>query len=338
MKNQNKNHSLPVQTKFDLKYFDEEAIQKNFWLRIKKFFLELKTKIHQFGISRFSIIIVPHSNNQGINIHLSNYVFLFFGLIVMTTVITTTAILASGQKNSRIQVRLIEENNALEQRFYNVSQTVESLTDYFAQFRLEVGSIVNSPIESSTVASLNAPEISLVSNTITEEIAQLQILQKELDVTKEKIFRIGNFMLENKRTLKEIPSIYPVATRARITSRFGVRKNPFDHRGIEAHDGLDMATFPGTPIYATADGLVSKVGVQGGYGNLIEIKHKYGFVTRYGHMQGFASQIYPNARVKQGQVIGYVGATGRVTGYHLHYEVLIGNTRVNPEPFVMMLR
>ncbi|MGL4389030.1 MAG: M23 family metallopeptidase [Brevinema sp.] len=338
MKRQNKSHSLPVHKTMDLKYFDKDAVQNNFWLRVKKFFLELKAKIHQFGISRFSIMIIPHSNSKGLNIHLSNYVLMFFGLILSITAITSTVILASGQTNSRIRVRLVEENNALEQRFYNVSQTVDSLTQYFAQFRLEVGSIVNSPIE-STSASINDPEISMISNnTTTAEIHQLQILQKELDVTKEKIFHLGNFMSENKRTLREIPSIYPVATRARITSRFGVRRNPFDHRGVESHDGLDLATLPGTPIYASADGVISKAGVQGGYGNLIEIKHKYGFVTRYGHMQSFASQIYPNARVKQGQVIGYVGATGRVTGYHLHYEVLIGNARVNPEPFVMMLR
>lgn len=336
--NQNKNQSISNTSKFDLKYFDEDAIQNNLWLRIKKFFLELKIKIHKFGISRFSIMIVPHSHQKATNIHVSNYVLLFFGLIVSIAVFTTTMILAKGQQNSRIQIRLAEENNALEEKFFSVSQTVESLTDYFSQFRLEVGSVIDSSIESSPVASLNNPELSISSNSNTPEIVQLQVLQKELDVTKEKIFRIGNFMAENKRTLQEIPSIYPVATRARITSRFGMRRNPFDNRGVETHDGLDLATLPGVPIYATADGVISKASVQGGYGNLVEIKHKYGFVTRYGHMQGFAAQIYPNARVKQGQVIGYVGATGRVTGYHLHYEVLVGNARVNPEPFVMMLR
>ncbi|MGL4394384.1 MAG: M23 family metallopeptidase [Brevinema sp.] len=337
MERQRTNNTRP-QNKMDLKYFDKDAVQKHLGLRVKKFFLELKAKIHKFGISRFSVMIIPHSNSKGVNIHLSNYVLMFFGLIMSITAITSTVILASGQTNSRIKVRLVEENNALEQRFYNVSQTVENLTQYFAQFRLEVGSIVNSPIE-STSASLNDPELSIISNNnTTEEIYQLQVLQKELDVTKEKIFHLGNFMSENKRTLKEIPSIYPVATRARITSRFGVRKNPFDQRGVEAHDGLDLATLPGTPIYAAADGVISKAGVHGGYGNLVEIQHKYGFSTRYGHLQGFASQVYANARVKQGQVIGYVGATGRVTGYHLHYEVLIGGTRVNPEPFAMMLR
>lgn len=339
IKNKNKQSYSTSIPKQDLRYFDQEAINKSFILRMRKWFIELKTRIYHFGIKRFSIMIVPHTGKKGFNLHISNFMILFAIFIFSIAALSTAYILATGQQSTRNQVRLVVENDALEEKIFSVSQTVESLSDYFTQFRLEVGSIINTPIESSVVSSLNDPELSINTDEGTpKEIIQLRKLEKELDVTKEKIFRIGNFMQENKRTLREIPSIYPLATRARITSRFGVRRNPFDHRGFEGHEGLDLANLPGTPIYAGADGVVLKAGVQGGYGNFIEISHKYGFRTRYGHMQGFATQIYPGARVKQGQVIGYVGATGRVTGYHLHYEVLIGNRRVDPEPFVMMLR
>lgn len=337
-----KKESLKIDTiipKQDLRFFDQEKLNKSFLLRLKKLWIELKTKIHNFGVQRLSIMCTPHIGIRGFTIHLSNYLLLFMGIVCSITLLSVTYILAQGHQSARTQIRLVVENDALEEKIFLVSETVESLSAYFSKFRLEVGSIITPISESSLTTTLNDPMISIESNASTpKEIVQLQKLEKELDVTKEKIFHVGNFMQENKRVLREMPSIYPLATRARITSRFGLRRNPFDQRGIEGHEGLDLATLPGTPVYAGADGVIIKSGIQGGYGNFIEIQHKYQFRTRYGHLQGFAAQTYAGARVKQGQVIGYVGATGRVTGYHLHYEVLIGNNRVDPEPFAMMLR
>ncbi|MGL4367088.1 MAG: M23 family metallopeptidase [Brevinemataceae bacterium] len=338
MKNQHSKTKITKQTlNQDLKYFCSDTLQKNLFLRIKKAFLELKSKIYKFGTSRISVMIIPHSSSKAVNLHISNYVVVFAALICSMTVIATTYIVATGQINSRHKLRLIVENDALEEKFYSVSQTVDSLTDYFTQFRIDIGSVI-APPNDADAEYLNSVQVSDASSGVPQEIVKLRQLERELEVTKQKIFNVGNFMKENKRILREIPSLYPVASRARITSRFGMRKNPFDQRGVETHDGLDMATFPGTPVYASADGVVKKAGVQGGYGNLIELEHQYGFKTRYGHLRGFAAQIYPGARVKQGQIIGYVGATGRVTGYHLHYEVWIGNNRTDPEPFAMMLR
>ncbi|SFB68642.1 Murein DD-endopeptidase MepM and murein hydrolase activator NlpD, contain LysM domain [Brevinema andersonii] len=323
----------------DLRFFDEQQVRKNLWLRIKRFFISIKKQIHDMGIRRLSIIVVPHTGKSTWNLQISNYIMFFLGIVFTVVMLSTMYVIANHQQSARNQVRLVVENSALEKKIGNVSQTVDSLSEYFSQFRLEVNSIINSSKDNIDSISLNDPELSVQNTSDTpREIVQLQRLQKELDVTKEKIFRVGNFMQEYERLLREIPSKYPVATRARITSRFGVRRNPFDGRGFEGHEGMDFATLPGTPIYAAADGVVTKRGVFGGYGNLLEIEHRYGFKTRYGHMQGFAAQVYQGVRVKQGQVIGYVGATGRVTGYHLHYEVWIGNNRTDPEPYAMMLR
>lgn len=334
-KKESSNHTLSQ----DLRFFDEQKVRKSVWLRIKRFFISIKKQIHDMGIRRLSIIVVPHAGKSTWNLQISNYIMFFLGIVFTVVMLSTMYVIANHQQSARNQVRLVVENSALEKKIGNVSQTVDSLSEYFSQFRLEVNSIINSSKDNIDSISLNDPELSVQSTSDTpREIIQLQRLQKELDVTKEKIFRVGNFMQEYERLLREIPSKYPVATRARITSRFGVRRNPFDGRGLEGHEGMDFATLPGTPIYAAADGVVTKRGVFGGYGNLLEIEHRYGFKTRYGHMQGFAAQIYQGARVKQGQVIGYVGATGRVTGYHLHYEVWIGNNRTDPEPYAMMLR
>ena len=96
------------------------------------------------------------------------------------------------------------------------------------------------------------------------------------------------------------------------------------------HWGVDYAAPKGTPIYAGGDGVVQVAKYNGGYGNYIKIRHNSEFSTAYGHMSGYAKGIHPGVRVTQGQVIGYVGSTGRTTGPHLHYEVIQNGKRVNP--------
>jgi murein DD-endopeptidase MepM/ murein hydrolase activator NlpD len=116
----------------------------------------------------------------------------------------------------------------------------------------------------------------------------------------------------------------------RISSRYSSgRYHPVLNR-VRAHRGVDYAADRGTPIMATADGVVIQRGPNGGLGNAIEIRHPNRFVTRYGHMSRFAPGISVGSRVKQGEVIGYVGATGLATGPHLHYEMIRGGRHVDP--------
>ena len=128
-----------------------------------------------------------------------------------------------------------------------------------------------------------------------------------------------------------IPSEKPLTT-AVFTSGFGGRDDPF-HHGAAFHPGIDLAAPYGTPVYATADGTVLRAGWNnGGYGNMVELDHGRGIVTRYGHMS--AVLVHEGDHVTRGQQIGRVGSTGRSTGNHLHYEVRIDNTPVNPIPFM----
>lgn len=129
-----------------------------------------------------------------------------------------------------------------------------------------------------------------------------------------------------KKTLHRKPMEFQ---RARISSPFGKRRHPI-YRDIRIHWGIDYAAPRGTAIYAGGDGVVLAAKYNGGYGNYIKIRHNSEFATAYGHMQRFAKGIRPGVRVKQGQVIGYVGSTGRSTGPHLHYEVIQNGRRVNP--------
>ncbi len=127
-----------------------------------------------------------------------------------------------------------------------------------------------------------------------------------------------------------IPSVQPVQ-KLNFTSNFGIRSDPF--RGTAAmHAGVDIPGPVGTPIYATADGIVDHAARQGGYGNLVEINHGKGIATRYGHLSKIL--VADGSRVTRGQLIALMGSTGRSTGPHLHYEVRIDGHAVNPIPFL----
>jgi murein DD-endopeptidase MepM/ murein hydrolase activator NlpD len=116
---------------------------------------------------------------------------------------------------------------------------------------------------------------------------------------------------------------------ARLSSGFGMRKHPV--LGFtKMHKGVDFAAPRGTPIYAAGDGRIVKIGPFSTYGNYIRIQHRAGLDTAYAHMSKFKTGLHDGTRVKQGEVIGYIGTTGRSTGPHLHYEVIVNNMQVNP--------
>jgi murein DD-endopeptidase MepM/ murein hydrolase activator NlpD len=129
--------------------------------------------------------------------------------------------------------------------------------------------------------------------------------------------------------LPDAPSLWPVE--GPLTSSFGERVDPFNGEGA-FHSGVDILVPYGTPVHATADGVVTFADLMNGYGKLISIDHGRGLSTRYGHLSGFA--VMAGETVRRGQVIGYVGATGRATSPHLHYEVRIQDVPVNPHKYL----
>ena len=129
--------------------------------------------------------------------------------------------------------------------------------------------------------------------------------------------------------MAEAPTLWPVA--GRITGSFGERIDPFNGEGA-FHRGVDISTGFGSRILAPADGVVIFAGEMNGYGRLVEVDHGHGIITRYGHMSAFA--VADGQHLSRGQTIGYVGLSGRSTGPHLHYEVWVHNTPVNPYKFL----
>lgn len=132
---------------------------------------------------------------------------------------------------------------------------------------------------------------------------------------------------KKKEMLQSIPAIRPLPNCYEISSGFGYRYHPI-LKVLRPHTGIDISAAKGTPVYATADGVVTRETPGGGYGNVIVISHGYSYKTLYAHLSKKA--VKPGERVTRGQVIGYVGNTGLSTGAHLHYEVIKDGDRVNP--------
>jgi len=142
--------------------------------------------------------------------------------------------------------------------------------------------------------------------------------------------RIASFYVDQNALLARTPSIWPV--RGYLSSVYGRRRDPFTG-GRDFHPGIDISAPRGTKVLAPADGVVLAVGKRRAYGKAIIIEHGHDTLTRYGHLEGY--NVRPGQRVRRGDVIGFVGNTGRSKGPHLHYEVWVGDKTQNPIHYIL---
>jgi murein DD-endopeptidase MepM/ murein hydrolase activator NlpD len=234
------------------------------------------------------------------------------------------ATLAVDPQATRVAAETIRPFLKVERRQVALAQVAEQqLLDRYAATAQQLRQRGIAPSRVSKAGSaMGGP---LVEANSTEARADLAADQqfRSLFMTWKKLDRLEQGVIA-------IPSVQPVQ-KLQFTSNFGIRSDPF--RGTAAmHAGVDIPGPSGTPIYATADGIVSHAGRQGGYGNMVEINHGKGIATRYGHLSKII--VGDNTRVKRGQLIALMGSTGRSTGPHLHYEVRIDGHAVNPVPFL----
>lgn len=171
------------------------------------------------------------------------------------------------------------------------------------------------------------------SELIENTTRRVDVLTKELVIQSKSLDEIVALAKQKEKLLAAIPAIQPVKNEdlKQMASGFGYRSDPFT-KIRKFHYGMDFTARTGTPIYATGDGVVYKADASlSGYGNHIEINHGYGYKTLYAHLSKYKCK--PGQRVKRGDIIGYVGSTGRSQAPHLHYEVFKNGERVNPLNF-----
>jgi murein DD-endopeptidase MepM/ murein hydrolase activator NlpD len=178
-------------------------------------------------------------------------------------------------------------------------------------------------------------EIRLIQSLSNTELIenmrnQLNNLSLRMSFQSQSFVEITTMVKNKEKLLRAIPAIQPISNKnmKRVASGFGYRIDPL-YKDFRLHAGLDFSAPTGTPIYATSDGVVQQAGFNtDGYGNKVVINHGYGFQTLYAHMVRVKAKV--GQSVKRGEVIGYVGSTGKSTGSHLHYEVIKRGAKVDP--------
>ncbi len=171
------------------------------------------------------------------------------------------------------------------------------------------------------------------SKLIIESNKRMDILQKQIVVQSKSLDEIAKLAEDKEKFLATIPAIQPVKNEdlKRMASGFGYRSDPFT-KARKFHYGMDFTSPRGTPVYATGDGVVERADNRAaGYGNHIRIDHGYGYVSLYAHLYKY--NVKKNQKVKRGDIIGFVGSTGRSQAPHLHYEVFKDDERINPLNF-----
>ena len=265
--------------------------------------------------------------------------------VFMATAVVTAGIIvaiAFQYIDSPKTIMLQQQNAELKNNYALIQQQVSTLQQEMDELLKRDNNVYRSIFESSPIpdsarlkAMENLKEVQLVTSLGETELVKSigsQLNRLSLLVAyQEKSFTDIEAMVKNKeKLLAAIPAIQPVSDKdlTRIASGFGTRIDPV-YKVPKFHAGLDFTAPVGTPIYATADGVVTDAGYNsGGYGNRVVISHGFGYETVYGHM--YRVKARAGQKVKRGEVIGYVGSTGKSTGPHCHYEVHRSDNPVDP--------
>jgi murein DD-endopeptidase MepM/ murein hydrolase activator NlpD len=202
------------------------------------------------------------------------------------------------------------------------------------KFALVGGAIVATTMFTATSASATSAAASAASDNFRVAPQDVEANKTALGVSDPEFRALhdgwGRIKGAGQKSEVAIPAINPVSNMD-FSSNFGHRRAPM--RGASRnHKGIDIRGPVGTPIYATADAMVGRAQWVSGYGKLVELEHGNAIQTRYGHLS--ALNVYPGQRIRQGDLIGFMGSTGRSTGSHLHYEVRVGGDAVNPNSFL----
>ena len=180
--------------------------------------------------------------------------------------------------------------------------------------------------DEGTFPTLGARRKALISQMHSD----LALLEGEAELQEQSFTELQEFLLKQSSLLASTPSILP--TKGWITSTYGKRKDPFTGRRSK-HKGMDISNRIGTEVFAPADGIVTRIKRMASLGKMIEISHGYGIKTRYGHLSKFNVKV--GQKIKRGQKIADMGNTGRSTGPHLHYEVIVNGVHVRPSKYVL---
>ncbi len=302
------------------------------------------------GKEHLTVMFIPHSEKSILTLHIS-YFTLFFISVILTVIIIISIIGIVATSTTKEEVnKLITmsktysiKDKYLKKEIFELSEEMEKLKPQIEKIYTMASATKGEDFINlwAVGGSSEEDDKKLVKDfkahsKIPEDIIFIKQIKKDLKLSEKYMERIKYFLKEREKLFSNIPTVWPLKVGGYITSDYGWRKHPFYRKKLEWHKGLDIASWPGAPIVATAGGKVIFAGWKGGYGLTVIIQHKYGFTTRYAHLSRIKTRV--GRKVKRGDVIGFLGKSGRTTGYHLHYEIRIGLQDVNPWPYIINIK
>ncbi len=273
--------------------------------RIKKFFRRMFTPV--------TIMFIPHTQKRPVSIKLPSV-----GIILIFILWLSASI-------------YLISTGVTTKRYHEVSEQLAFYRSRFADLRNTMLSLKKAESDFKRLFALNNREEILENIDISDTGAlDMEILKKQIEKTMDTVGEIRDYLRQEREIYFATPKGFPVEN-GYISSTFGWRKHPKTGRR-DFHSGVDIAAWPGTPVRATADGIVSFAGWSGGSGRLVVIEHGFGYTTAYAHNKKILVKV--GQKVHRGEIISFVGSTGNSTGPHVHYEVWLDKKPVNPKSYL----
>ncbi len=264
------------------------------------------------ALTPITIMVIPHDNLKPLNLKFPLFGILLSLLVLAVGAVQTCRLVVNGLRYPS----LVEKIDSFSQKFSEWNSTVTALKQTEREFE-RIFSFESKDKVLDTIDTSHSGEI------------DIQNLMGELQKTIERVDEIKDYLRIQKDIYLATPKGYPAS--GRISSPYGRRESPFSGEWA-FHSGVDISVSPGTPIRSTADGVVSYSGWTPYSGYLVVIEHGCGFSTAYAHNK--SNPVSIGQKVKRGDIIGYVGSSGRSTGPHVHYEIWEKGKRINPNKFL----
>lgn len=310
--------------------------EKRFVARVLRFFSAIGDFLARFfgAIAGFfrqqvTVMLVPHSERNIFNFRISAFSMVVVIFLIVCMVLT---FILYSTRFTGVSDLLADKTQVLEQRDADLEIIRDQISDLLNTSRVFEDSL-HSTLDNLGLEKSNAEKKEKTAVKLGDEVAELTAMKGLLQDSLEYFDQIAKMLQAQQSLIVELPTIWPLRdVRGYVTSYFGPTTHPFTKHWY-LHKGIDIAYSRGTKVVSTADGkVIEKAFDAEGYGNYIVIKHKYGFYTRYAHMDKV--YVKEGQNVQQGEVIGTLGSTGLSTGPHLHYEVRIGSQVVDPQRYL----
>jgi len=295
----------------------------------------------------YTVLVLPDATSTPRKFHISKPVLTAFSAVAAVAIVAFAFFL---YQYVNVNVRLLElkqlrleagDRSFLAERVGQLEGELTRLRDLDRRLRVAVG-LETADVEPAPAPAAQGGAETLSRTALLDALKQrtgrlvdwvnrdLSALGQEINSRERSLRELKVFIEEKASVLAATPTILPV--KGLVTAGYGYRKSPFTGQR-ELHEGLDIAAPYGSPIMAAADGIVTFAGPLAGYGNTVFVDHGHGFATFYAHCSSY--RVREAQRVRRGEVIAFVGTTGRTTGPHVHYEVHVNGVISNPTKYTL---